>query len=67
LDAYYVITNINVKFMGYEIDYIAGGGGSRSGDAIAFRYGSLHGRREEQTVITIDGGTLESGEKLVEH
>jgi beta-lactamase superfamily II metal-dependent hydrolase len=53
--------------MGYEIDYIAVGDGRRSGDAIAFRYGNLHGRREEQTVITIDGGTLESGEKLVEH
>jgi beta-lactamase superfamily II metal-dependent hydrolase len=53
--------------MGYEIDYIAVGDGSRSGDAIALRYGNLHGPREQQTVVTIDGGTLESGEKLVRH
>ena len=53
--------------MGYEIDFIAVGEGERSGDAIAIRYGNLFGPRSEQMVITIDGGTRESGEALVEH
>ena len=53
--------------MGIEIDFLAVGEASKSGDAIAIRFGNLHGRREEQTVITIDGGTKESGDNLVEH
>ena len=53
--------------MGYEIDFIPVGDGERSGEAIALRYGNLHGARAEQTVITIDGGTLESGDAMVEH
>ncbi|SRR5258708_1718198 len=54
--------------MGYEIDYIAVGDGERSGDAIAFRYGDLLGENGpvSQTVVVIDGGTIESAEKLVE-
>ena len=52
--------------MGYEIDYLAVGEGSRSADAICLRYGNLHSTRVEQTVITIDGGTLEAGEALVQ-
>jgi len=53
--------------MGIEIDFLAVGDASKSGDAIGIRFGNLHGKREEQTVITIDGGTKESGENLVEH
>ena len=53
--------------MGYEIDFLAVGDGEKSGDAIALRYGNLHGLHSEQTVITIDGGTMESGEALVKH
>jgi beta-lactamase superfamily II metal-dependent hydrolase len=53
--------------MGIEIDFLAVGDDSKSGDAIAVRFGNLHSRREEQTVITIDGGTEESGQDLVEH
>jgi beta-lactamase superfamily II metal-dependent hydrolase len=53
--------------MGIEIDFLAVGEESKSGDAIAIRFGNLHGKREEQTVITIDGGTMESGARLVEH
>src|SRR5271166_3292805 len=53
--------------MGIEIDFLAVGDGSKSGDAIAVRFGNLHGKREEQTVITIDGGTKESGDNLVDH
>jgi beta-lactamase superfamily II metal-dependent hydrolase len=53
--------------MPYEVDYLAVGEGERSADAICLRYGNLNGPRAEQTVITVDGGTLESGEKIVEH
>jgi beta-lactamase superfamily II metal-dependent hydrolase len=53
--------------MGYEIDILAVGDGERSGDAIALRFGNLHGHPNEQSVIVIDGGTLDSGERLVEH
>ncbi len=53
--------------IGYEIDYLPVGDGERCGDAIAIRYGNLTGPRSEQTVITVDGGTVESGKALVEH
>lgn len=53
--------------MGYEIDFLPVGNGERSGDAICFRYGNLSGRRDEQTVVVLDGGYKESGEKLVSH
>ena len=53
--------------MGYEVDFLAVGQESSSGDAIAFRYGNLYGYRNEQTVGVIDGGTKESGRRLVEH
>ena len=50
--------------MGVEIDILAVGDGARSGDAIAIRYGTaLFGYR----VMIIDGGTKESGERLVRH
>src|SRR5262252_3385906 len=52
---------------GYEIDFLAVGEGASSGDAIALRYGNLSGPRSEQTVVTIDGGNLESGDALVKH
>jgi beta-lactamase superfamily II metal-dependent hydrolase len=52
--------------MGYEIDFLPVGDGSRSGDAIALRYGNLLGDRSEQTVIVIDGGFADDGEALVE-
>lgn len=53
--------------MSYEIDYIPVGQGERAGDALAIRYGNLSigAPRDEQVVIVIDGGTKESGEKLV--
>lgn len=53
--------------MAYEIDYIPVGNGEKAGDAIAMRFGNLAGARNEQSVIVIDGGFKESGEKLVEH
>ncbi|PTB91385.1 MBL fold hydrolase, partial [Marinobacter sp. Z-F4-2] len=53
--------------MGYEVDVLGVGEKSTSGDAIAIRYGNLHGSREEQTVVVIDGGYKGDGAKLVEH
>lgn len=53
--------------MGIEVDFLAVGEGERSGDAIALRFGNLGGRREEQNVMIIDGGTVESGERLADH
>ena len=53
--------------MAYEIDYIPVGDGKKCGDAISLCFGNLSGSREEQTVIVIDGGFKESGEKLVQH
>ena len=53
--------------MGYEIDFLPVGEGEKSGDAIALRFGNLHGNRDEQTVVVIDGGFKETGKKLVEH
>lgn len=51
--------------MAYDIDYLPVGTGERSGDAIALRYGNLG--TSSQTVMVIDGGTLDSGKRLVEH
>ncbi|MCS6785223.1 MAG: MBL fold metallo-hydrolase, partial [Candidatus Caldarchaeum sp.] len=53
--------------MAYEIDFLAVGEGERCGDAIALRFGNLAGKRDEQQVWVIDGGTKESGESLVAH
>ena len=53
--------------MGYEADFLAVGDGEKSGDAIAVRFGNLYGRREEQFILVIDGGTNESGERMVNH
>ncbi|MEO1300025.1 MAG: hypothetical protein AAFW75_30505 [Cyanobacteria bacterium J06636_16] len=52
--------------MGYEVDFLAVGEGGRSGDAIALRFGDLHGKRNQQMVVVIDGGYKESGKDLVE-
>ncbi len=52
--------------MGYEIDFLAVGE-DKSGDAIALRFGNLHGQRNEQTIVVIDGGFQETGEQLVKH
>lgn len=49
--------------MPFEIDFLPVGNGDRSGDAIALRYGGP----DAYTIIVYDGGTKESGAKLVEH
>jgi len=43
------------------------GDGEKSGDAIALRYGNLHGSRAEQMVIVIDGGYADDGQALIGH
>ncbi len=53
--------------MGYELDFLGVGEESKSGDAIALRFGNLHGSRDEQTVVVIDGGFSSTGESLVQH
>jgi len=53
--------------MGIEIDFLPVGDKSKSGDAIAIRYGDLSGANSQPLILTIDGGTKESGEALVDH
>ncbi len=53
--------------IGYEVDFLPVGENSKSGDAIAIRFGNLSGSRDEQAVIIIDGGFSEDGEKLAKH
>lgn len=53
--------------MGYEVDVLGVGKESKSGDAIALRWGNLHGDRSEQKVVLIDGGFQETGHEVVTH
>jgi beta-lactamase superfamily II metal-dependent hydrolase len=50
-----------------EIDFIQAGKESKSGQAITLRFGNLLGTRDEQTVIVVDGGFVETGEEVVAH
>jgi beta-lactamase superfamily II metal-dependent hydrolase len=52
--------------MPFEIDFLPVGEGERSGDAIAMRFWEAN-VPGSQRVFIIDGGTKDSGEKLVEH
>ena len=49
----------------YEVDFMPVGEGERSGNAICIRYSLDQGT--SWNIGVIDGGTLESGEKLCEH
>jgi beta-lactamase superfamily II metal-dependent hydrolase len=53
--------------LGYEIDFLHSGDESKSGQAVALRFGNLYGGRNEQVVMIVDGGFLENGDALVEH
>lgn len=53
--------------MGFQIDYLPVGDGSKGGDAITLRFGNLKGGQYEQIVMVIDGGTKDSGKQIVEH
>jgi len=52
--------------MQYEIDFLPVGDRESGGDAITLRYGDFSDP-QKQYVIVIDGGTKESGKKIVEH
>ncbi len=49
--------------MNYEIDFLPVGNGDKSGDAICLRWEENNAYK----VMVIDGGTKESGEKIVAH
>ena len=53
--------------MGYELDIIGIGHESKSGDAIALRWGNLFGPRNQQRILLIDGGFHDSGQGIVDH
>ena len=53
--------------MGYEVDVLGVGKESKSGDAIALRWGNLHGNRDQQKVVLIDGGFQETGKDVIAH
>jgi len=51
-----------------EIDFLPVGQDSRSGDAIAMRFGNYEGGKwNNQKVFIIDGGNSDSGDALVKH
>ncbi len=50
--------------LGFEIDYLPVGKGSKGGDAIALRYGRLLANPVEQVLVVIDGGYSEDGDRL---
>ncbi len=52
--------------MGYEIDFLKVGD-TKSGDSITLRFGNLHGPRNQQSVVVVDGGYVTDGERVVEH
>lgn len=52
--------------MAYEVDILAVGDESKSGDAIALRFGNFLADLSDQRVVVIDGGFRHSGEKLVQ-
>jgi beta-lactamase superfamily II metal-dependent hydrolase len=52
----------------FEIDFLGVGQDSRSGDAIALRFGNYeNGHWNNQSIIIIDGGNRNSGQQLVDH
>lgn len=51
--------------MAFQLDVLTVGDKSRSGDAMALRFGDL--ANNQQSVVIIDGGFTASGEALVEH
>ena len=52
--------------MTFEVDFLAVGTESQSGDAIALRYGDFSDR-DSYRIVVIDGGFQETGDELVEH
>ena len=60
--------NTNMEEFGYEVDFIAVGDKSRSGDAICIRWGNnLNRPSGSQFIMIIDGGYSYSAEYVVKH
>ena len=54
--------------VGYEIDFLPVGPESKSGDAIALRFGNLlEKKREQQAIVVIDGGFKDDGQNIIDH
>jgi len=53
--------------MGTEVDFLSVGEESKSGDALLLRYGDLHGHRDDQTVVVVDGGFSDDGKRVIDH
>jgi glyoxylase-like metal-dependent hydrolase (beta-lactamase superfamily II) len=49
--------------MNCEIEFLAVGTGSKPGDAIILRYGDVNAYQ----LMLVDGGTAETGDKIVAH
>ena len=62
-------SSARIVMMAYEIDIIGVGKESKSGDAIAIRWGdlSLSSKRDKQRVVIIDGGFRDFGNDIVAH
>jgi beta-lactamase superfamily II metal-dependent hydrolase len=57
-----------IENFGFEVDFLPVGSGSKSGDAIALRFGEYqNGQWKNQTIFVIDGGDSNSGDALVKH
>lgn len=53
--------------LGYEIDLLPVGKGSKSGDAILLRFGDLGAGQSSQTVVLIDGGYKDTAQSIKTH
>ncbi|AZA88144.1 MBL fold metallo-hydrolase [Chryseobacterium shandongense] len=57
-----------MKINALEIDFLAVGSNSKSGDAIAIRFGNCTNNRwNEQTIFVVDGGDKSAGEAMINH
>ncbi|MES2827390.1 MAG: MBL fold metallo-hydrolase [Bacteroidota bacterium] len=52
----------------FEIDFLAVGEKSKSGDAIAMRFGNYTNNKwNDQTIVVVDGGNSDGGAALIKH
>jgi beta-lactamase superfamily II metal-dependent hydrolase len=52
--------------MGVQVEFLAVGDESKGGDAIIICLGPSNGPRTDQTIIVVDGGYKQDGEKIIE-
>ena len=58
---------IDMNKLGYEIDLLPVGDGSKSGDAILLRFGDLYEGKSAQKVVVIDGGYKCTAKSVKDH